>query len=406
MVFARTVYAIGTCVAGSPSPSPSPLPSTGPSLWLYVANQTSDSITTWALDPSTGAPSKPTSTPLVPGVPIPGASIFHVNAIAADPTGTILFAAGETTAAVYPPTRNCALLPIQVANGTLTPGTAAGGGTGTCCAVVVDPVSNVVFTANDLSSGPGVPLLPPAGSLSSFIYAPGTGALTRASAVVMGSNGPPASAAIDPTGTFLCCVNTSDTDLQAFPVDSGGFVPTLVPPAVVTTPNPPTAVAINPFNKTLYVGNQNGTVSVYDVGSGGATPSLLSNVSVEPGVSVPARNANVASIAVDPTGTILVTANGSSGDVSLLQEAGGGVPAPPGTYVLVGLPYNTPPGTSSPNPVSVVWNASGTVVYVANSGANSISALQVTSTGLTEVAGSPFALPAGDTGPASLAVSR
>jgi 6-phosphogluconolactonase (cycloisomerase 2 family) len=239
---------------------------------------------------------------------------------------------------------------------------------------------------------------PVGGSLTGFTYATPGGAVTAGTSSAFGTNGGPTAAVINPTGTFLYCVDPADQLLQAFPVDSGGFIagPT---PAPVPTPAPANVLALDPQGVNLYTGNADGTVSIFQVSVSGTATLVVPSVSVEP----PAvAGASVVGIAVDPTGQWVVTANGPSGDVSLLQVAPGPVP----TLTLVGTPYSLTNPAAQPTPAAVVFNGHGTVVYVANSGTNDISALSVSSSGLTPLPGSPFALPSGDTGPVSLAVSQ
>lgn len=381
--------------------------------FLYVADAGNDALTVFALDPTTGAPSNPADTPLIPASPVPGAAVFHVSALATDPTGSLLFAAGMTTAAIFPPTTNCALLPIELASGVLTPGTPSIGAVGSSVALTVDPVSNVVFTVDDYPASSIVtPGTSPMGGLSPFVYASGTGALTPETGTPVGTLGGPFAATINPAGTFLFAVDPADTLLAPFGIDSGGFVtgpssPTFTVQASFRSPQ---CVAIGPNGVDLAAGNADGTIDLYSVAASGAITLNLPGIAVEP-PGGPA-NASILGIAIDPTGSFIATANGPSGDVSLIQINNA---APTASGPLVGPPYAIPGSGLSPQPTSVVWNADGSVVYVANAGANSISALSIgvtasgtilTSTGLAALPGSPFALPAGDLQPMSLAVSR
>jgi hypothetical protein len=72
-----------------------------------------------------------------------------------------------------------------------------------------------------------------------------------------------------------------------------------------------------------------------------------------------------------------------------------------GTPTAAGTPFTTTPG-----PLSVTFHPTLPIAYVANGGKSpfTISALTVSTTGLTPLQGSPFALPAGDTGCSSIAI--
>lgn len=390
-------------VAPAPSPSPAALV---PSNWLYVANQGSDTITTFALDPLAGSPSHANDTAIIPAAPTPGAAVFHVNTIAVDPTNSVLFAAGYTTAAIYPPSTSSGILPIALALGTLTPGTFTVGGSASSGQVLIDPTSSCAFT---LDTGGGVTPAgtTPAGGITSFTYGAGGTALAQGISVAFGTLGAPTAAVIDPAGVFLYAVDSADMTLSALGIDSGGFVAGTNPP-VLTSSVGALSITLDPLGTTLVTGNSDGTVSIYSLGAAGVATLALPGTSVEPAGFTPASASvapSVLSVAIDPTGTYLVTANGASNDVSLIQLANA---SPAATGPLVGAPYAYPGLTAgaTATPASVIWNANGTTVYVANSTANTISALQVSATGLTPLAGSPFALPAGDTTPASLAVSQ
>src|SRR5579883_575714 len=136
-----------------------------PSNWLYVANAGNDAITTFRLD-ATGIPSGPADTQLMPNPPLPGGGVFHVVSITADPTGQFLFCAGNQTRAVLVNGNLPAVLPIQLASGTLTPGAAVTGKAGVSIGVVA--TANVVVAVTSASQG----------TLDSYSYATPGGALT------------------------------------------------------------------------------------------------------------------------------------------------------------------------------------------------------------------------------------
>jgi hypothetical protein len=355
-----------------------------PSNWLYVANAGNDAITTFRLD-STGIPSAPADTQLMANPPLPGGGIFHVVSITTDPSGQFLICAGNQTRAVLVGGNLPAVLPIQLASGTLTPGTAVTGKAGVSIGVVA--TANVVIAVTSASQG----------TLDSYTYATPGGAVTAGTSMQQGTSGPPAAAVIDPTATYVYCVNPIDQTAQAFPIDTGGFITGgVMLPAAIPTPARAQALVIDPFGYNIFLGNSDGTISSFQIASPGQLAAGVTSIPVEP--TGAAANASIQSIAIDPTGTYLVTANGPSGDVSLLQIAATGI-------TLVGKPYATP-NAAIDLPASVAFNQGGNVVYVANAGTSTISALALTSAGLAPLPGSPFALPAGDTVPASLAVSQ
>jgi 6-phosphogluconolactonase (cycloisomerase 2 family) len=370
--------------------------------YLYVANTGDDTITTFALDPKTGAPSNPTDTQLVVPTTRMGASTFQVSTLVVDPTSSILFAAGYTTAAILRPTNPGAIEPIQIAKGMLTPGQWVQASNDPVTAVAIDPASDVVFTLNaGTTNTPGG--ITTAGGIMAFTYTNVTGIPTQQVSVSMGTAGPPTAAAIDSSGTFMYYVNPSDGKLGALGVDSGGFVvgPTF---PITMTANPANVLVLDPKGEFVCTGNVDGTVALYAITAPGTTAAVGTGVSAEPAGSL--LSASIQAIAIDPTGTYVVTANGPSDDVSLLVVTRG---ASGPSLALAGSPYAlATPGVAgaATTPSAVVFNANGQVVYVANSGANNISALSVSRSGLTALPGSPFSLPANDTTPMSLAVSQ
>jgi len=367
-----------------------------PSNYLWVADTGNDTVTSFKLDSTTGAPSNPTDTALIPAQPVPGAPVFQVLSLAVDPTSSILFMAGNTTQAVFPPRTLSAVEPATLSGGMLVQGQVMTGADGLSIGIVA--TANVVFavtSSTGVTPGGSTPL----GALSGFTYTFPAGALGAGTSVTQGTQGPPTSAVLNPSATFLYVVDPGDMTLQAYGVDTGGFVAGNIP-AAVPTPFAANVVALDPQGVNLYTGNSNGTVSVFQVSASGAATLVIPSVSVEPTITL--TPPDIQGIAIDPTGTWVVTANGPTGDVSLLRVN----TKPSVALAVVGTPYTIPNAATPPVPTAVVFNGTGTVVYVANAGGNSISVLNLTSTGLTAVAGSPFALPAGDMTPSSLAVSQ
>jgi DNA-binding beta-propeller fold protein YncE len=337
-------------------------------------------------------------------MPVPGGPVFHVQTIASASSGSVLFASGYTSQATYPPTTHAAILPLESASGVLTKGTLQVDSTGTGTGVVVDPATNVVVSVEAATSA-GTTV---STELTPFDFTPGTGFLSQATPLGLGSgSGTPLGAAFDPSGTYFFVTNGKS--ITGVPIDTSGFLAGLNMPTIATTATT-NALVIDPTGSNLFAGNADGTVSVYQIGMGGNMTVAIQSVSVEPAGATPLAPASVLGMALDPTGTLLVTANGPAGDVSLLQllyaPLAPGSTAPGLLLNLVGTPYAIPGAVTAPAPSSVVYNGNGTVVYVANTGSNSVSVLDVSLQGLSPVAGSPFALPTGDTAPLSLAVSR
>jgi 6-phosphogluconolactonase (cycloisomerase 2 family) len=165
----------------------------------------------------------------------------------------------------------------------------------------------------------------------------------------------------------------------------------------VTTVNYPgiTALVLHPNGNFLFAACADGTVTVYTISKGTTLKATASSpfYSSPPGFFF---HRSTGGLALNSAGTLMVCANNddSNSVASFSIDA-------KGNMTQIGNPYTL----ANANPSSVTFNPSGSVVYVTNGGNNTISALSVSATtGPTPLAGSPYALPAGDTGPGVLIV--
>jgi len=335
----------------------------------------------FALD-ANGVPSLPTnpSLPLKPLAGSGGGSFWQPGAgMCIDPAGNNLYLVGDNVA-------NGVVQPISIAvNGStlvLTPGTqvASGSGAGAICAA-----NGYLFTADS-------------STVSAYTYT---------AAGVVGA----AKSTAWPSGTFIggpdCIVSGSlagnvyvgfqvDQVMQAFAVKTGTVqAPNLNNQQFCGSFAGPTAVVLHPNGKFLYAACGDGSVQILTVSSGtlGAGSFATNPVQASPGT-----NPVTLGIAINPAGTLLACANpdDSSSVVAFDVTSTGALTkiSTSGTYKLAG---------ALPN--SVVFDPTGTVVYAANGGNATLSALNVSSTsGLKPVTGSPFALPTGDKGPGLIVV--
>lgn len=162
---------------------------------------------------------------------------------------------------------------------------------------------------------------------------------------------------------------------QAAFATPAAFSPVSGSPYAVTVGGPPVgpfAVAFNPSGTLLASANgTSGAVSVYSVAAGGQ----LTPVTGSPfgGPSLPEA------IAFSPSGDLLAVTSGDGGGVAMYTvSAGGALTAVPGS------PFATP-GASS-----VAFNASGTLLAVANTSSTTVSVFSVAANGaLTAAPGSP-----------------
>ena len=136
----------------------------------------------------------------------------------------------------------------------------------------------------------------------------------------------------------------------------------------------PSAVAIDPQKRFLYVTTSSGEVRGYSI-----DPSSLKLTSIAG--SPFATSAQSIAIAVDPSGQFVLTANGSTNTVAVFKIGSTGA-----LVEVVGSPFAAGPNTSA-----IV--VASKYVYAANTGGSSVSAysMDTTSGALTRVAGTPFA---------------
>ena len=206
----------------------------------------------------------------------------------------------------------------------------------------------------------------------------------------------PTAIAVDPAGKFLfvtCTFQGANTTgpgaLSVFPIASDNSLGT---PVNVNVGNNPVAVTIANFNPTVYVVDQdpgNPQVLAFSESSTG-TLTPVAGTSATAGVRagiVPSA------IAEDPTGRfVYVTDKAANQLIGYLVQAGGSLVA------MVNGPF-----TTGLYPVAVLTDPRGQYVYVANFNANSVGAYVLnTSTGTpSAVAGAGTIT---DTGPVALAL--
>jgi 6-phosphogluconolactonase (cycloisomerase 2 family) len=360
----------------SPAPTPSPPPPNA-SNWLYVANQGSDNITTFKLDPSSGTPSLPSS----PDTALP--ANYTPTSLAVDPTSAILFVGGtggsSATAGL--------LLPIQIANGKLTSGSPIATGSKNTLGVAVDPKALFVYTA-DLG-----PTAAP-GSVSQFSYAATTGALTALSPakVAVGTLGGAAALTVDSTGGFLFTGNPVDDTVGAYTIASGALSAVTGQPFPAPASNNPGVVVVHTSGKFLFTGTAAGTILTFAVNAGAlvGSPGSIASTSTS---GAPA----VFGLAQDSTGSFLFCVNQGTNDVTAFTIGSNGALTTNGSPIVV----------ASSTPDGCVLNGANDMLYVVNNGLNSVSFFTVAANGqLATGTGSPISLPTGDTSPVALAVSK
>jgi WD40 repeat protein len=181
--------------------------------------------------------------------------------------------------------------------------------------------------------------------------------------------------------------------VQPFTIQGGVLQPPNVnDKAFMSTNGGVNKLVLHPSGNFLFCACNDGTITVLTITGGTTlTPKPGSPYTASPPVIA---HPSTRGMAISPAGDILVCANDDASDsvVSFSVDAQGGL-------TQIGTPYTL--ANALPN--WVVFHPSGSVVYVTNGGNNTLSALSVSTTsGPSPLAGSPYALPKGDTGPGVL----
>jgi len=276
----------------------------------------------------------------------------------------------------------------------------AGGGSGTAAALISDansgsltsitgspfPTGNSSFA---LATDPGGKFLYVvnyfSGDISGFSISPTTGALSPLAASPVAAELGVDALAIDPTGKFLYAVSERSANLYEFSIDAAGALQALAssPVSISAGTTASRAIAIDPSGNYLFVSAEDSTtdnlyVFTRDLNAGTLTPPVAP-ISIDVGAHA---------ITTDPAGKfVLISSSGSStlfGDLSVLSlDATTGALTP-----VTGSPFRT-----GVDPASVAVDPSGKFVYTANTADSTISGFSLDSTTgtLTSIPGSPFA---------------
>jgi YVTN family beta-propeller protein len=329
-----------------------------PGSFAYVANESSNTISAYSINASTGA--------LTPVADSPFASTgTGPVAAAVDPDGTYLYVANNAsnTVSVYS---------IDASTGALTAvGTPVGSGNGPF-ALLVDPSDRFLFVANKTDN-------------TVSVFETGNGTLTAISGSPFSVGSEPTSLATDPGGNFLYVTTYAQNAVAVFSIEPGGGALAAIGGSPFAAGTGALSVAVDPTGTFAYVADETGhSVSMYSLDADTGALAALSG-------SPLALGTQAESVAVDPAGKFLLVSTSANELLSYtITPASGALTA----VSTVGT------GTF---PLDVVINPQGTFAYVANENSADISvyAINATTGALAQVAESPFA--AGDV-PRSIAI--
>jgi DNA-binding beta-propeller fold protein YncE len=305
----------------------------------------------------------------------PGGAAFGTAGLTLDPTGSSLYVLGNLASVIQP----LAISTTGTATIVLTPGTAVTSGSGPN-AIAVDPSSgsDLLFTADNSTIS--------SYSTKSGVIAPPVSRSTSPG----GFYGPPDCIVIDAKGENAYVGFQVDQVVQPVTIKAGVLQALKSSTQAYSGSGAgPAGLVLHPNGKYLYVANADGSLQVFSVSGQTLTSGNTYTAST-------AGNAFTLGIAINAAGTFLACTNSDSSNSVVAYEvtsSGAALKQAGKAYSLAG---------SLPN--GIVFNPSGSVVYVADPGNNELSALGVSSTGLKPLTGSPFKMPAGDTGPSFLVV--
>jgi 6-phosphogluconolactonase len=302
--------------------------------FAYVANQTSNSISAYSIDATSGA-----LTPLS-GSPFASTGTSP-SALAVDPNGAFLYVANSAS-------NDISVYAIDAA-GALTRGVGTIAVGSSPVAVTVDPTDHYLYVANAgsntvsafaIDSGTGLgtavgaspyavgrqPVALTTDPSGKFLYVanfgdgnvtalainPATGTLAGVSGSPFAADAGPVSIAIDPTGTFAYVANETAASISGYSIDVSTGVLTATSGSPMSTGSSPESVAVDPTGQFLYAANvtANNRIAGYSIAADSGVLTLASTVIAG---TLPS------SITVDPMSQFVYAANVDSADVSVFS---------------------------------------------------------------------------------------
>ncbi len=282
---------------------------------VYSANFGSGTVTSFAIDPASGAMREP-NTVVIGGMP---------TSIAVHPKGAVAlvasFAEGDTVPPVKPGTLGCYLVdPDYGALVAFSPGATAPTGPGPR-SLAFHPAGKVAYAA-----------LYGASKVATYrVEVPSNAAsctLTPLGEVAAGTQ--PIEIAADPLGRFVLSADQKSDDVSFFRVEPSGAL-SAGPKHALPGGTSPFGVAIAPNGKFAYVGGGNGTVSALGIDPDSGALS-------DDGVPQ-STGSSTSEVAVDPSGKFLYATSYVANTIAMFAIGGDGKLTPLGSVGAYGSPY-------------------------------------------------------------------
>jgi 6-phosphogluconolactonase len=323
--------------------------------FLYVANQSTNNVSGYKINPLNGALTNLSGSPFSAG--------SQPSGLAVDPAGKFAYVSNQNypnySGTVYGYSINAASGALKQVSG--SPYEESDNPYG----VAVSPgAGKFAYIVNIYSNNVSAYTIAKSGSLTEVPGSP-----------FSSGGGEPEEMAIDPSGKFAFVPNTEDDLVSANTIDP--TTGALTPVGTYKAGKTPNFAAVDRTGGFVYVGNTNSdNISAFaiDPDSGALTKITGSPFST---------TGSVGGLAVSPTANLLYVTQGTPDgvDAFTINSSNGRLSK------VKGSPFKAGTG-----PLHLAVEPKGKYVYAANTGSNNISAfiIKPTSGALTEVKGSPF----------------
>jgi 6-phosphogluconolactonase (cycloisomerase 2 family) len=256
--------------------------------------------------------------PSYPGIPGVGGGQVNRDYGVIDPYGRFLYVVDSGSGSGTHP--NGAIFAFTISqtdgNPTAVTGSPFTANVDTSLCLVIDHSGQYLYATNSGNN-----------TVSAYQIDQSTGALTPLSTgATIATGGGPEFATLDPTGTYLYTANNNGASVSSYSIGAGGVLTSLGPDTAVTGAGNVLNVAVTPNGSYLYVldgGNSAATPAVagavygFTLSSGVPSTTLITGTPLPTGISP-------TTIAIDPSGSLMMVNNQGSSTISLFTIGSGG----------------------------------------------------------------------------------
>jgi 6-phosphogluconolactonase len=221
--------------------------------YLYVANATSNNISVFTIDSSTGGLSQ------VAGSPFPiGASPLNMTI---SPSGNFLYV---TTPSFSQSSSFGSILGFSVNAGTLLPIVQISSDGQDPSGIAIDPKGAYLYVTNKVSN-----------SISIFSVGSTGGLKEVPGSALADVNQGPVAVLVDPSGGFLYVANQGSGNVATYTIDATTGFPTVIADSPFASEVNPSFLALDPSGKYLFVGNQQSSPGIEAFGNSGGSLNAI-----------------------------------------------------------------------------------------------------------------------------------